>query len=160
MPDDRTPTVATAHPDGPTDSVDPDPWARRPHRRRRRVWRIATTIIAAIVVTVLAAAAFVTVPYVIVSPGSATALDDAVVSVQGAPTYHHAGRLLYLTVRVSNEDPNLYRYLFAKLDDDVSVEKREEASSGSTSRRRNSSVVSVPASRSRKSIRFGSTRCG
>ena len=45
--------------------------------------------------------------------------------VDGAPTYPHDGELLYLTVAVSNRDPNLYRYLFAKLDGDAAVEKRQ-----------------------------------
>ena len=44
----------------------------------------------------------------------------------GARTYPHKGKLLYLTVRVSNNDPNVWRYLFAKLDSDVSVEKRQD----------------------------------
>ena len=64
---------------------------------------------------------FIHVPYRIISPGSATALDNSVVSVRGAKTYEHRGNLLYLTVRVTPSDPNLYRYLFAHLDDDVSI---------------------------------------
>jgi len=40
-------------------------------------------------------------------------------------TFRHDGELLFLTVAVSNRDPNLYRYLFARLDGDASVVKRE-----------------------------------
>jgi PDZ domain-containing protein len=69
--------------------------------------------------------AFIKVPYVIISPGDATALDEQIVSISGAPTYAHDGSLLYLTVSVSSSDPNVWRYLFATLDDDVEVEKRE-----------------------------------
>jgi PDZ domain-containing protein len=78
-----------------------------------------------LVLAALAAAAFIHVPYVIISPGDATALDDQVLQVDGATTYPHDGELLYLTVAVSNRDPNLYRYLFAKLDGDAAVEKRQ-----------------------------------
>ncbi len=77
----------------------------------------------AAIVTVLAV---VKVPYVIISPGDATALDESVVSISGAPTFEHDGELLFLTVRVSNDDPNVWRYLFAQLDDDVTVQKRED----------------------------------
>lgn len=80
-------------------------------------------VVAAVAVTAMA---FIRVPYVIISPGEATALDRKIVSISGAPTYQHHGNLLYLTVRVSNSDPNVWRWLFAKLDDDVSVEKRED----------------------------------
>ncbi len=78
-----------------------------------------------LVIGALVAAAFVRVPYVVISPGSATPLDDAVLQVEGAPTYPHDGELLFLTVAVSTQDPNLYRYLFARLDGDASVERRQ-----------------------------------
>jgi len=86
-------------------------------------WSAGVT--ALLLVMALVAAAFVRVPYVIISPGDATALDDRVLQVFGAPTYEHEGELLYLTVAVSNRDPNLYRYLFARLDPDAAVERRE-----------------------------------
>ena len=56
--------------------------------------------------------AFIKVPYVIISPGDATALDGGIVCVSGPRTYPHKGKLLYLTVRVSNNDPNVWRWLF------------------------------------------------
>ena len=74
---------------------------------------------------VVAAMAFIKVPYIIISPGEATALDGDIVSISGPRTYEHRGSLLYLTVRVSNSDPNVWRWLFAQLDDDVTVERRE-----------------------------------
>jgi PDZ domain-containing protein len=79
-----------------------------------------------VVALVLVAAAFIHVPYVIIRPGDATALDAKVLQVKGAPVYDHTGELLYLTVSVSNRDPNLYRWLFAKLDSNASVDRREE----------------------------------
>lgn len=74
----------------------------------------------------LVAAAFIRLPYVIVSPGDATPLDDQVIQVQGAPSFPHEGELLFLTVTVSTRDPNLYRWLFASLDPDASVQRRQE----------------------------------
>jgi PDZ domain-containing protein len=85
---------------------------------------VGTTVLLLVAVAVTAMA-FIKVPYVIISPGDATALDGGIVSISGARTYPHKGELLYLTVRVSNSDPNVWRWLFAKLDSDVSVEKRE-----------------------------------
>jgi Lon-like protease len=97
-----------------------------PPRRRRRWPAILATAAFAVVAVVLTAMAFIHVPYVIISPGEATPLDGQVVSISGAPTYGGGADLLYLTVRVTNDDPNVWRYLFAQLDDDVSVEKRED----------------------------------
>jgi PDZ domain-containing protein len=68
----------------------------------------------------------VRVPYVLVSPGDAMPLDDQVISISDAPTFTDSGEFLFLTVRVSNRDPSLWRYLFAKLDDDITVTKRED----------------------------------
>jgi PDZ domain-containing protein len=61
---------------------------------------------------------------VIESPGAATPVDASVVTVAGAPTFPHRGRVLYLTVRVSTSDPNLYRYLFATLSSTDTVVKK------------------------------------
>jgi Lon-like protease len=47
------------------------------------------------------------------------------VTIEGAPTYGQAGDLLYLTVRVSGSDPNLWRFVSASLDSDAEVVKRE-----------------------------------
>ena len=68
----------------------------------------------------------VRVPYVLISPGDATELDERVVSISGAPNFQDSGAFLYLTVRVSNSDPSFWRYVFAKLDGDVTVSKRED----------------------------------
>lgn len=104
--------------------VPPAPAAAPPRHNRWVPWVVVTGML--LVLGILAGAAFVHVPYVIISPGEATALDGQVLQVDGATTYPHDGELLYLTVAVSNRDPNLYRYLFAKLDGDSSVEKRQE----------------------------------
>jgi Lon-like protease len=100
---------------------------RRPGpSRRRRIVTVAGSLLLAVLVTALVAAAFIRVPYVIISPGDATALDSHVVTISGTPTFPHAQRLLFLTVQVTNQDPNLYRYLFAQLDSTVSVVKKQD----------------------------------
>ena len=121
-----------AAPPGPSAPPDPPPGddahppAGGPPRRRGHAWAPwIAGILTLLVLGALAAAAFIHVPYVIISPGDATPLDASVLQVHGAPTYQHEGDLLFLTVAVSSRDPNLYRYLFAKLDDDASVQKRE-----------------------------------
>jgi Lon-like protease len=101
--------------------------AGRPARsRRRRVLTVAGSLLLGVLVTALVAAAFIRVPYVIISPGDATPLDHHVVTIAGAPSYPHAQRLLFLTVQVTNQDPNLYRYLFAQLDSSVDVQKKQD----------------------------------
>jgi PDZ domain-containing protein len=94
-------------------------------RRRRWIRRIATGLLVLLGVAAVAGL-FIHLPYRIISPGSATPLGQDVVSVRGASTYPHHGELLYLTVRVTPSDPNLYRYLFAHLDSDVSIIGRSD----------------------------------
>lgn len=108
----------------------PPPPPPLPPRRRRLVWRAIGVSLACSLGATVIAANFVRVPYVIISPGEATALDDSVVSISGSPTYHHKGKVLFLTVRVTNRDPTLWRYLFSQLDGDVSVEPREDVIGG------------------------------
>jgi Lon-like protease len=78
------------------------------------------------VAVIVVAGSIVRVPYVIISPGGATPLDDQLVSVHGARTYPHEGEFRFLTVGVTNRDPTVWRWLFAKLDDDLTIEKKEE----------------------------------
>jgi PDZ domain-containing protein len=95
--------------------------------KRRALWpKVVGLVALSVVALVVTAMAFIRVPYIIISPGEATALDRDIVSISGPRTYEHRGALLYLTVRVSNSDPNVWRWLFAQLDDDVSVERRED----------------------------------
>ncbi|MFO7591996.1 MAG: PDZ domain-containing protein [Acidimicrobiia bacterium] len=93
----------------------------------RRRWPLVVGLAGLAVTTVVVAVmAFIRVPYVIISPGDATALDDRVLTISDTRTYDHRGEVLFLTVRITNRDPNLWRWLFAQLDDDVRVDKREQ----------------------------------
>jgi len=104
----------------------PGPPPPPPPHRRRPIWRAVGITFACSLAAVAIAANFIRVPYVIISPGEATPLDERVVNIEGATTYAHGGEVLFLTVRVTNRDPSLWRYLFAQIDGDVSVDKREE----------------------------------
>lgn len=97
-----------------------------PPRRHRKAWRAVGVVALAVVAIVVVVGNVVHVPYVIISPGEATPLEDGIVTISGAQTYpDDAGELLFLTVRVSTDEPSLWRYLFAQLDDDVSVQRKE-----------------------------------
>lgn len=109
----------------PTVTPGPPPLERRPLTRRQRAWRVVGVVGLGLLAAVVVGANFVRVPYVIISPGDATTLDGQVVSIKGAQTYEHSGELLFLTVRVSNRDPSVWRWLFAEFDDDVAVTKKE-----------------------------------
>ncbi|MET0627657.1 MAG: PDZ domain-containing protein, partial [Acidimicrobiia bacterium] len=110
----------------PSDAAVSPPGPRPPGPSRgRRIAAIALSAIGVLIVVVVVAGFFIHLPYVIISPGSATPLDDSVVTIEGAPTYGHEGNVLFLTVRVTPHDPNLWKYLVAKLDPDKEVVKRE-----------------------------------
>ncbi|HEX7520545.1 MAG TPA: PDZ domain-containing protein [Acidimicrobiia bacterium] len=103
------------------------PVAPEPDKRRRRGWAIAGGVVAVLLAIVLVGAYLVRLPYVIISPGAATPVED-VVSIRGATTYPHRGSLLFLTVKITPPDPgpNLYRYLAAELDDDSEILGRDD----------------------------------
>ena len=98
----------------------------RRRRRRRRIVGIAAGVLGGLVLVAAVAAAAIHVPYVIISPGAATPLSPGVLTVSGAPTHRHRGRLLYLTVDVTDQDPNLWSYWFARLSSDDSVQKKQD----------------------------------
>lgn len=120
-PAEPPPTVS----DRPEGSAPPELPAARPSRRRR-IAAAALSVLGVVAVVAIVAGFLVRLPYVIVSPGSATPLDANVISVSGAQTYPHDGELLFLTVRVTNQDPNAWRVLVAALDPDVDLEDRAD----------------------------------
>lgn len=96
-----------------------------PPRRRHRVLAVIGSIVGVLLVVAAVAAAVIHVPYVIISPGDATPLDAKVLAIPGHPAAK-PGRLLFLTVQVSTQDPNLYRYLSATLNSDDDVQKKAD----------------------------------
>ncbi len=118
--------TTTPPPGAPGDPQPPDwPAIRMPAPPRRRRLRNGLVVGALVVALVLLAGTIIKRPYVIVSPGSATAV-NGVITVVGAPTYDSKGDLLFLTVAVSNTDPNVWRWLRAELDPNVDVRKKRE----------------------------------
>jgi Lon-like protease len=98
-----------------------------PPRRGHTVLAVAVSVVGVLLVVVLIAGFLIHLPYVIVSPGFATPLDDKVLTVDGAPTYAHQGNVLFLTVRVTNSDPTVWRVVTSWLDSDREVIKRTTA---------------------------------
>src|SRR3954447_20334359 len=99
-----------------------------PRPRRGHTWAAgALSAVGVLIVVALVAGFLIHLPYVITSPGFATPLDQDVLSVDGAPTYDHDGNVLFLTGRVSNHDPNVWRVVTSWLDPDRDVVKREDA---------------------------------
>ncbi len=97
----------------------------RPSRGRRIAAGLLSGLGIALVVVVVAGF-FIHLPYVVISPGNASPLDDAVLTIDGAPTYEHDGDVLYLTVRVSGSDPNVWKLVASWLDSDRKVLDREQ----------------------------------
>jgi Lon-like protease len=102
-------------------------------QRRRRRLPIVGAVLAAVLAVVAVGAAFVRLPYVLISPGSASPVED-VVEIEGARTYEHDGSVLFLTVSVSDQRPNAYVVLGGWLDDDVDVLPEEDVFGGRSRR--------------------------
>jgi PDZ domain-containing protein len=114
-------------PSAPDEPADAPPDAQR-RRRRLPTWVAAALSVFAAVLILLTVAGFVIhVPYVIISPGEATPLDSRVITVDGAPTYGHGGNVLFLTVRVTNHDPTIWRVVASWLNSDREVIERDAA---------------------------------
>jgi PDZ domain-containing protein len=113
---DQYPTTAPPPPEPP------EPGASRRHS----VLAWGFSVLAVLLVVVILAGFLIHLPKVIISPGSATPLDSQVVQIEGAQTYPDpGGHLLFLTVRVSTREPNVWRVVTAWLDPDQEVEDRE-----------------------------------
>jgi PDZ domain-containing protein len=109
-----------------------EPWAPAPPPpRRRRRWPLFAWIAAALAVILVVGGMLIRFPYVLISPGDATPVDD-VVEIDGARTYEHDGEVLFLTVSVSTSRPNLFRLVSAWLDDSTEVVAEDEVLGGRT----------------------------
>ena len=98
-------------------------------RSRKRAWIIFGSALASLIGLIIIAAAVVPLPYVILSPGRATAV-DGVVMIEGTETFDPDGEVLFLTVSVSDRRPNAFRVLNGWLDDDIAVEPEDEILGG------------------------------
>jgi PDZ domain-containing protein len=93
--------------------------------RKHTVLAVVLSTLGVLIAVVVVAGFLIHLPYVIISPGSATPLDAQVVQIEGAQTYpDDAGNIRFLTVQVSTHDPNVWRVVTAWLDPDRDVEKR------------------------------------
>jgi PDZ domain-containing protein len=118
------PDRAPADPDRAAPGPDREKEARK-HRRHVVIAWIAS-VFGVLLVAAVIAGFVIRVPYVIISPGASTPLDASVVSIEGADTYPHRQSVEFLTVRVSNTDPTVWRVVSAWLDPDKDVEKRSD----------------------------------
>jgi PDZ domain-containing protein len=107
----------------------PPPPLPPPPRRRRRPLVVVGTVAAIVAVLVLLGGALIRLPYVLIAPGSASAV-ERVVKIDGTPTYTHRGQLLFLTVSVSSDRPNLFTLLSGWLDHDTDVVPEDDVLQG------------------------------
>jgi PDZ domain-containing protein len=94
--------------------------------RKHTVLAVVLSSLGVLVAIIVVAGFLVHLPYVIISPGSATPLDSQVVQIEGAQTYpDDSGNIHFLTVQVSTSEPNVWRLVTALLDPDRDVEDRD-----------------------------------
>jgi PDZ domain-containing protein len=108
----------------------PPPGPPLPPVRHQR-WPVVVAVAIAVVGLVVIVGSVIRLPYVIYSPGDATPVDD-IIEITGARTYRHKGEVFFLTVSVSRDDPNIWRFLAAKTDDDVRIVGKDQYLQGST----------------------------
>ena len=103
----------------------PPPEPPRSRSRKHTVLAVVLSTVGVLIAVVVIAGFLIHLPYVIISPGSATPLDSQVIQIEGAQTYpHNPGNVLFLTVQVSTREPNVWRVVSAWLDPDRDVEER------------------------------------
>jgi PDZ domain-containing protein len=106
----------------PPDEIEPNepPAPPATARWRPNPVRVAVILGLLVVLVALLVGTAVRLPYVIFSPGRATDVGP-IVRVEGARTYPSRGDVLFLTVSVSNQRPNLWRFIQASLDSNSQV---------------------------------------
>jgi len=104
----------------------PPPEPPAPRTRRHKVVAVVLSTVGVVLAVVAVAGFLIHLPYVIISPGSATPLDSSVVQIDGAETYPHDESVRFLTVRVSTHDPNVWRVVTSWIDPDRAVEPRDD----------------------------------
>lgn len=105
--------------------------APSPRRKAARVLAICGFLLIPLTLVVLFLGTVIRLPYVIFSPGSATPVAP-IVEIKGARTFPTRSDLLFLTVSVSNQRPNIWRYLQASLSSEDTVVDEVQYLGGST----------------------------
>ncbi|AKL74240.1 putative secreted protein containing a PDZ domain [Actinobacteria bacterium IMCC26256] len=105
--------------------------APRPRRKAARVLAICGFLLIPLTLVVLFLGTVIRLPYVIFSPGSATPVAP-IVEIKGARTFPTRSDLLFLTVSVSNQRPNIWRYIQASLSSENTVVEEVKYLGGST----------------------------
>jgi Lon-like protease len=131
MTDDATQAEAPALPVGAATPSRPptEPPAPPPPPTPRRRWRRVAIALGGMVAVLAVSGLFVRLPYVIISPGDAIPVNRAM-KISGARTFPHRGSLVFLTVAVSNERPNVYAYIAAELDPNASIVDEQDVLQG------------------------------
>lgn len=108
-------------------------YSHQPKRRRkaRGILAICGLLLLPIALLVLFLGTVIRLPYVIFSPGSATPVAP-IVEIKGARTFPTRSDLLFLTVSVSNQRPNIWRYLQASLSSAETIVEEVQYLGGST----------------------------
>ena len=83
--------------------------------------------------------ALVRLPYYVLSPGDATAVEP-LIHVQGVPSYHHNGAILFTTVSLAG-DVNAYALVHGWLSSNDAVVSREELTGGTPTKTYNAQNV-------------------
>lgn len=94
----------------------------------RRVWVWAAEFLGVVVFLGVIGGLLLKVPYVALVPGSARDT-ESLVEVDGADEFPSDGELLFTTVRV-RQRPNLWKYLWLRVDDDASIVPEEQILDG------------------------------
>jgi PDZ domain-containing protein len=116
----------TDHLPAPAPPPPPPELPRSARGRKHTVLAVVLSSLGVLIAIVVVAGFLVHLPYVIISPGSATPLDSQVVQIEGAQTYpDERGNILFLTVQVSTSEPNVWRVVTAMLDPDRDVQDRD-----------------------------------
>ncbi|CAB4658235.1 MAG: PDZ domain-containing protein [Actinobacteria bacterium] len=122
------PEIAASWPPPPNQE---HPIAPKPRRRAGRVLAICGFLLIPLTLVVLFLGTVIRLPYVIFSPGGATPVAP-IVEIKGARTFPTRSDLLFLTVSVSNQRPNVWRYLQASLSSEDTVVDEVKYLGGST----------------------------
>jgi PDZ domain-containing protein len=91
---------------------------------RRRLWLWSGGFTLGVLIAAIIGGVLLDVPYVALVPGSAKDTEP-LLAVSGTSEYPSEGELLLTTVRV-RQRPNLWEYLWLKLDDDATVVPEEQ----------------------------------